>query len=96
MPSTVVWVTAAQAELARIWTTTKNRPAVQAAADALDRESRTNPDQKGLPLRQGVRYLHIPPLEILFVVSLSANTVKVTTVKETLASGNGATGGAPP
>ena len=65
---TVVWTAEAISELARIWAEATDRDSITAAAALIDIELAENPDDKGIPLREGLRKLTCPPLSAIYCV----------------------------
>ena len=78
---TVTWLEEAQDELAKIWTTAKERRQVTEAANAIDLELLYDAETKGQPLSEGLRSLSIPPLHVLFSVKVSDRLVEVSLVR---------------
>lgn len=78
---TVTWLEGAQDELAQIWTTAKERNQVTDAANAVDVELLYDAETKGQPLSESLRTLCIPPLHVLFSVSVSDRLVEVSMVR---------------
>jgi len=74
---TVVWHGKARDQLAQLWIDSENRSAITQAADNIDRYLALDANLKGLPIEGNLRYLTIPPLHALFVVSESDRLVKI-------------------
>jgi plasmid stabilization system protein ParE len=66
MKYTVVWTDAATNRLADIYTGAADRRAVQAASDQIDLELKADADRQGHALAGNRRWLHIPPLLVVF------------------------------
>lgn len=82
MNYTVVWLPAAEAELARIFLRTQNRSAVTAAADKLDQMLAIDPLDAGESRTPDDRILLVAPLGIYFRVLPDDRLVQVGTVWE--------------
>jgi hypothetical protein len=78
---TVTWLRSAQNHLADLWTGSSDRSAVTRAADAIDADLAVDAHQKGTPVSEGLRTLHIAPLHVLFSVSEPDRTVEVASVR---------------
>jgi hypothetical protein len=78
---TVTWLEEAQDELAQIWTAAEERKQVTDAANAIDAELLYDAECKGQPLAEGLRTLCIPPLHVLFTVSVSDRLVEVSLLR---------------
>jgi len=77
---TVVWHEKAKDQLAQLWINATNRSAMTRAADKIDQYLVSDANLKGSPLEGNLRYLTIPPLHTLFVVSEPDRLVKVLVV----------------
>lgn len=64
---TVVWHVEARDELAEIWTGARDRNAITAASNLIDRQLADDATTKGVELSEGLRGLFVPPLRVLFV-----------------------------
>lgn len=73
----VIWVPAAESQLAAIWTNARDRNAVTRASDRIDRELRTDPQSKGESRPPGLRVLIDLPLVVYFEVSEPDRRVRV-------------------
>ena len=74
----VTWCDEAEAQLAAMWVQRKkSRAAITSAAHAIDAELQFAPTDKGTPQPDGLRSLHVPPLQVLYVVRPSDRVVKV-------------------
>ena len=69
MKYTVVWVPAAEAEIARLWIEAEVRQVVAAAVDAMDHTLRRDPNGAGESRDGGERILLVWPLAITYAVS---------------------------
>jgi hypothetical protein len=68
MKYTVVWTDAATNRLADLYArNTGDRRAIQAASDQIDLELKTEADRRGHALVGNRRWLHIPPLLVVFI-----------------------------
>ncbi len=91
---TVIWATDALNQLAQLWMDAVYDPTINAAANAIDRELARDPETKGSSLSEGMRFLEIPPLHVLFTVTELDRMVRVVLVrasafKATPQDGNG-------
>lgn len=68
MNYTVLWVAAAEAELARLWTEASRRDEITQAAHEIETRLRVNPLEEGESRPQGRRVLLAPPLGVVFQV----------------------------
>jgi plasmid stabilization system protein ParE len=69
MTYTVVWKSAAEDELARLWTdAAAERRSIADAADTIDRVLKTNPRAQGESRSGDVRVLFVDPLGVFFHV----------------------------
>jgi hypothetical protein len=80
MNYTVLWVPAAEQELAAIWMSAPDRNAVTAAAHAIDARLRTDPEEQGESRTRGHRILIESPLSVRFLVQPQSQTVFVLAV----------------
>ncbi len=82
MTFTVVWKDAAQNRLAAVWVDADpaDRPAITAAANAIDARLRTDPQSQGESRPRGRRILIELPLAAVFQVSEPDRMVTVLTV----------------
>ena len=78
---TVVWPRGSEDELAEIWIHAQDRPAVTAAADAIDQQLSVDASTKGVELSEGLRALFAPPLRVLFAVREDDRLVEVLRVR---------------
>jgi hypothetical protein len=81
MKYTVLWVRAAERELARLWTTHPDRQAIAAAADAIDGLLQIDPDELGESRENSGRIFFLAPLMVYFRVQLQDRIVEVTSVR---------------
>jgi hypothetical protein len=65
---TVVWVTAAEAELAAIWLASASRSAVTSASRGIDIVLSENAESVGSHLAEGLIAYEDPPLRVLFEI----------------------------
>jgi plasmid stabilization system protein ParE len=92
---TVIWSNEALNQLAQIWLAAVDRPAVNAAAAAIDGQLANDPQSKGTALSEGLRALDVPPLHALFAVAEPDRLVHVVFVRSSnsllppIADGNG-------
>ncbi|HEY7152899.1 MAG TPA: hypothetical protein VH575_02970 [Gemmataceae bacterium] len=82
MRYTVVWAPRAENRLADIYNQALDKPAVTAASNEIDRLLANDADRKGRPLN-GDRFLTVPPLTVIFVVSPDDCLVQVREVYRT-------------
>jgi plasmid stabilization system protein ParE len=68
MTYTVVWRPSAEATLADLWTTARDREAVARAADDIDAMLRTQPLTAGESRSSNTRFLAVSPLAVYFDV----------------------------
>ena len=78
---TVAWHTEARDELAEIWVDARDRNAVSAAVQEIDRQLTSDANTKGTELSEGLRALSAPPIRILFAVRVDDRIVEVLRVK---------------
>jgi plasmid stabilization system protein ParE len=76
MRFTVVWQRDAINDLASIWLASSDRRGVTAAANCIDRELGTNPDQKGQPFF-GDRIFIAEPLAVTYAIKEDDRIVDV-------------------
>jgi plasmid stabilization system protein ParE len=76
MRYTVVWLSAAEDELARIWNAAPDRQAVTRAADQADRVLSTAPDTQGQEF-YGDWLLDVTPLHLIYNFSPDDRLVRV-------------------
>lgn len=74
---TVVWHQDARDELARLWMESRDRRAVELAANAIDRELTLEASRMGTPAPDNLRQLSMPPLHVLFAVSEPDRMVRI-------------------
>ena len=74
---TVVWTQSAQDELAELWLMAQDRDAVTSAAHAIDQELTQDAPSKGQELHEGLRFLTISPLKVIFTASAEDRAVEV-------------------
>ena len=74
---TVVWTKEAIEQLAGIWLDAADREKIVSIAESVDLELAVDPFWKSSELREGLRALNLPPLRILFSVSLEDRLVEV-------------------
>jgi len=77
---TVVWMPTALNKLADLWVHAANRKVVADAANAIDRQLKTNAHLRGQRFF-GKRTLAVPPLVVTFDVSLDDRLVNVVEVR---------------
>jgi hypothetical protein len=82
MRYTVVWAPDAENRLADLYYHAPDKAAVTAASNEIDRVLANDADRKGQPLN-GDRFLSIPPLTVVFVVSPDDRLVEVREVYRT-------------
>jgi len=78
---TVVWLPAAEQELAEIWLRASDRRAVTQASDRIERTLRRDAHLKGQPIGNGRVYVD-DPLRVRFTVSPNDCLVTITWVEE--------------
>jgi hypothetical protein len=81
MKYTVVWIPAAEAQLASIWINSIDRSAVTAAANAIDDSLRTDPILRGETLMRTIRVLVEEPLQVKYFVYEDDRIVRVLSVQ---------------
>lgn len=69
MKYTVVWKPAAEADLARIWSSAADRNLVSAAADEIDRLLRSFPHDQGESRSGAVRVMFVPPVGVFYEIA---------------------------
>jgi hypothetical protein len=69
MKYTVVWIRAAEDELARLWTEAADRDAVRAAADRIDAALKSDPEQLGESRTGTIRVAFDFPVGVFFHVN---------------------------
>jgi len=77
MKWTVVWVSAAEQELAELWMRPGTARAVSAAAHAIDKTLSQNPEEAGESRGPGQRILLEPPLGVTFEVLANDRMARV-------------------
>jgi hypothetical protein len=77
MTYTVLWVPAAERELAELWTDASRRREVSDAANAIDARLGSAPLDEGESREKGRRILFVPPLGVTFEVSPDDRLVRV-------------------
>jgi hypothetical protein len=82
MRYTVVSTPHAEDRLADIYNNAPDKPAVTAASNEIDRILANDAERKGQPLN-GERFLTVPPLTVVFVVSPDDRLVEVREVYRT-------------
>lgn len=70
MRFTVTWIPSAEGRLAKIWLEASDRGAIAKAANQIDRELRRNADTAGEGRFETERILFVPPLAIIYDVSV--------------------------
>jgi hypothetical protein len=80
MNYTVLWTSTAEEGLAALWLTEPDRPAITAAANSIDTQLNTDPDQCGESRYDTVRVLFVYPLGVEFDVQEQDRVVYVTSV----------------
>ncbi len=78
---TVIWSNEAHNQLAQIWLAAADRPAVNAAANAIDGQLANDTQSKGAALIEGLRVLDVPPLHALFSVAVPERLVHIVLVR---------------
>jgi plasmid stabilization system protein ParE len=73
----VTWTPSAEQDLADLWLNASDRDAVRAAADEIDARLQRNPLHEGQARANPTRILHVPPLAVLFDVSVPDRLVNV-------------------
>ncbi len=74
---TVVWLPAAERELAALWVDPATRPGVTQAANQIDLLLRNDPDRLGESREVDQRVLFVTPLGVLFRIKLQDRLVEV-------------------
>ena len=74
---TVVWHALAIDELTDLWTKTDNRRHVSESVNTIDRELSIDAHLKGVVIHEEIRWLAVPPVQILFSVSEPDRIAKV-------------------
>jgi hypothetical protein len=82
MSYTVVWVPAAEQELAQLWMNTARRREVTEAAREIDSRLRAAPAEEGESRAHGCRILLVPPLGVTFEIFPEDRIVRVLDVWE--------------
>lgn len=82
MSYSVVWLPAAENELAALWMVSSNRAGVNRASVELDRVLAANGPSEGESRASGLRITFVPPLAVIFQVDESTKTVFVGRVWE--------------
>ncbi len=82
MDWTVVWLPDAENELAELWLASTDREATSAAADQIDQLLRNSPQTAGESRSADRRILIIPPLAVIYRVSLDDRIVRVSNLRE--------------
>ena len=82
MKYTVIWLTAAEDELTRIWLAAVNRRSVADAAARIEAELLNDPENAGESRAHGRRILIAAPLAVIFRVFPDERIVFVTNVRE--------------
>lgn len=77
---TVDWKDEILDDLTIIWMNAKERNAVTRSQDSIDKLLKQNPHGVGTDLHEGLRKLHVPPLEVLFSIDDAINIVEVEAV----------------
>lgn len=77
---TVVWVPAAQDELANLWVAAADQAEVAAASDLIDATLRQNPDLFSESRSGNRRVMFVPPLAVKYEVSNPDRLVQVLNV----------------
>jgi hypothetical protein len=73
----VLWLPAAEQELARIWLNAADRSAVTSASNRMDRRLQSNPEDEGESRPNDQRIAFESPLGILFKVETASRRVLV-------------------
>ena len=74
---TVVWTKEAIEQLAETWLVAADREKIASVAESIDLELAVDPYWKSLEISEGIRALVLPPLRILFSVSVEDRRVEV-------------------
>lgn len=91
---TVAWLEGAQDQLAQIWVDAMDQQAIATASDTIDVELAANPENKGVPVAEGLKSFVVPPLRVLFNFSEPDRIVEVASVRlETFPSAESQTNG---
>jgi plasmid stabilization system protein ParE len=77
MNYTVVWSTAAESDLARIWLEATNRDRIAAAANSINQRLKNNPEEVGESREDGRRICFELPLRVVFRVHPADRIVRV-------------------
>jgi hypothetical protein len=80
MNYTVVWLSGAEQELARLWLDEDLRPAVTIAANELDRRLAHAPNDEGESRPKNRRITFVPPLGVIFRIYEEDRFVRVLSV----------------
>jgi hypothetical protein len=73
----VIWLPAAEEELADAWLNAPNRAAVTDAANVIDRALSLDPENVGESRPNGRRVTFAPPLSVVFRIRADETTVEV-------------------
>jgi len=68
MTYTVIWKRSVQDKLAEIWLASENRVAITVAADEIDQLLRRHPQSGDVVVANGVRFLNVGALNVLFSI----------------------------
>jgi len=77
MSHTVVWLPAAEKELAALWLDAPDRDAITNAANSIDQSLERNPEAEGESRPSGRRIMFLPPLGAVFKILPSDRLVIV-------------------
>jgi len=77
MKYTVLWVLAAEHELARLWMDAGQRYSVSGAANEIEKRLAANPGNEGESRSRGQRILLIPPLGVTYEIAEDDRIVRV-------------------
>ena len=78
----VRWNASTRNTLATIWIGSANRRAVTAAQARIDRLLAADPLRNGIPLSEGLFFIEVHPLRVVFEVDDTNKTVRVVSVGE--------------
>ncbi len=78
---TIVWLKGVQRDLAELWMDHFDRSAVAAAANNIDLALAYDPSTQGGELREGLRFLIVPPLRVLYSVNEGDRMVEVVRIR---------------
>ena len=74
---TVIWLPAAEQDLASLWIGAAQRNSVSQSANQIDRELKKDPIHVGQTRSKDLRSLHVPPLSVLYRIREDDRIVEV-------------------